>query len=763
MSVEGSLDLFSLPEILQLISQQAKTGILTIQGQQDIVAISFLGGRIVAADSLAHTIEERLGKVLVGERLLTAAQLARANAENQGAGGRLLDLLVDRGYLSRQQLLAALRLQTTRHVEELLHWQEGEFKFYGGDEVSYEEGFEPISVEDLLLHNLEGFGGPAPATSSSARPRPATATVPSRAAAETGASAPRTGGTEARAAGNAAVDRGRGQPDDGARTDSGTLWMPPLPELPEAPATPAPATAAGSPGAAPLGAREALPALTVPTPLSPLVPPGQEALPGQLAGAAPLAAPAELPRGAGGRLPATAGEVRLAGGTTAGVSGGAGEGVPGGAGLGVPGGSGLGVPGGAGPGVLDRGFLLPGEAGFSELTGAQQTGAALRATGDREPGASSEAPAGQLDELDTEVPGFTEPPGEPATHLAASLSDTLPVGATAGWAPLATPPSAVPPAPPAGATAGSAQVPPASVAAEPVPWPAAVISPPADPPPARPRPSGARVVKRPGSPAGAAAAWTGAGAGAATGVTPSPGAGGGRSGLSPAPPLIPPDSAAAAARARSAAGAAMEGAAAAGAARPGVAPAGRAARGSQAAAAAIGGTATTAPALPRHFRLMQLERPEREVLLRHRLAAAVLAVAAAASLIVAVWRLPQAALLPFPWQREERAALVRNQRESLFDKIDGAAKAAFLRDGRFPDQLAQLVDSGLLSFADLEDPSGGPLRYVAREDSYTLQATEAGKPLPEAETSGSIAGNFLLDPALLQSGTSSGPPIVLLD
>ena len=53
MSVEGSLDLFSLPEILQMISQQGKTGILTIQGQQDIVAISFLTGHIVAADSLA--------------------------------------------------------------------------------------------------------------------------------------------------------------------------------------------------------------------------------------------------------------------------------------------------------------------------------------------------------------------------------------------------------------------------------------------------------------------------------------------------------------------------------------------------------------------------------------------------------------------------------------------------------------------------------------------------------------------------------------
>ena len=54
MAVEGTLDLFKLPEILQLISQQKKTGILTVQGQQDIVAISFLNGRIVAATPSAR-------------------------------------------------------------------------------------------------------------------------------------------------------------------------------------------------------------------------------------------------------------------------------------------------------------------------------------------------------------------------------------------------------------------------------------------------------------------------------------------------------------------------------------------------------------------------------------------------------------------------------------------------------------------------------------------------------------------------------------
>ena len=167
--------------------------------------------------------------------------------------------------------------------------------------------------------------------------------------------------------------------------------------------------------------------------------------------------------------------------------------------------------------------------------------------------------------------------------------------------------------------------------------------------------------------------------------------------------------------------------------------------------------------LPSLFRQMQIERPGRLVPLAHRMAAAGLGVAVAAALVVAARQAPERLLLSLPWEQGERAAFVRNQRESLYGKIETAAKTACLRDGRFPDQLGQLRDSGLLSPSDLTDPGGEPLLYSVREDGYTLQATDAGKPLADADTSGSIAGNFLLDPSFSQTSPQKGPPIVLLD
>lgn len=157
MAIEGTLDLFKLPEILQMVSQQTKTGILTVQGEQDIVAISFLRGRIVAADALSQTLEEGLGDVLVRDGLISGEELDRASAELATSGGRLIDLLVERGSVTRADILQALRVETLALLRRLLRWRQGDFKFYSGDEVSFEEGFAPITVEDLLLDSLSDF------------------------------------------------------------------------------------------------------------------------------------------------------------------------------------------------------------------------------------------------------------------------------------------------------------------------------------------------------------------------------------------------------------------------------------------------------------------------------------------------------------------------------------------------------------------------------------------------------------------------------
>ena len=160
------------------------------------------------------------------------------------------------------------------------------------------------------------------------------------------------------------------------------------------------------------------------------------------------------------------------------------------------------------------------------------------------------------------------------------------------------------------------------------------------------------------------------------------------------------------------------------------------------------------------YRKMKVEAAEvrRPVLMQA--LAAVLATLAVLALILA----PAAVVIPFPWQNAERLALADEQKASLYQKIDRAAKTWFLLEGRFPERLTQLVEAGFLSPRDLADPQGRPFQYSMTEESYTLQPLVDGKPVLGEERTEAITGNFLLDPGFLTLPTqSSTQPLVLLD
>lgn len=159
MALEGDLRIFRLPDILQVISQQQKTGILTVQGDQDILAVSFLRGDVVSADALNQNFERGLGEVLASQGLVRPEQFAEMFEEQRNSGQRLADFLVGRGVLTRGQLLEALRQLTYSLLLQVLRWRQGEFKFYSGDEVSFEDGIVPLPVAEVLMRSLGDLMG----------------------------------------------------------------------------------------------------------------------------------------------------------------------------------------------------------------------------------------------------------------------------------------------------------------------------------------------------------------------------------------------------------------------------------------------------------------------------------------------------------------------------------------------------------------------------------------------------------------------------
>lgn len=159
MSFEGSLQDTSVPTVLETLGAERQTGILTVQDEREIVAVTFLRGEIVGVDALVEQ-EESLGALMAEEGLVAPEDFASVLEAHRTGGGHVAELLVERGLVPRQSLLVVLRQHALLRGRRLIDWRGGTYKFYSGDEVAYEEGFLPIDVDELLsTESLPGKAG----------------------------------------------------------------------------------------------------------------------------------------------------------------------------------------------------------------------------------------------------------------------------------------------------------------------------------------------------------------------------------------------------------------------------------------------------------------------------------------------------------------------------------------------------------------------------------------------------------------------------
>ena len=74
--MEGDLRDKQLAAALRSIGRKRRTGILTVQGREEIIAFSFSDGSIVGADALNQSLEHGLGEVLSSQGLSSFPYLA---------------------------------------------------------------------------------------------------------------------------------------------------------------------------------------------------------------------------------------------------------------------------------------------------------------------------------------------------------------------------------------------------------------------------------------------------------------------------------------------------------------------------------------------------------------------------------------------------------------------------------------------------------------------------------------------------------------
>lgn len=154
MALTGTLEDFGIAEILQLIGQQGKSGVLHLSSSDDEVHVVIAEGAVVSAESARRKQKERLGAMLVRAGLIDRDALARALQVQGRTLRRLGDILVELELVTAQDLKEMTALQTTETVYRLFEWKRGRYGFAPGAVEWDRATATPLRAEALLM---EGF------------------------------------------------------------------------------------------------------------------------------------------------------------------------------------------------------------------------------------------------------------------------------------------------------------------------------------------------------------------------------------------------------------------------------------------------------------------------------------------------------------------------------------------------------------------------------------------------------------------------------
>lgn len=156
MAFKGTLKEFKVPDILQLISLQKKTGILTFTSADGFITLIFENGFIVGVDAFPKKLETRVGHVLVKQDLISDEMLQRALVIQKRTNQKIGEILLSMGLIGENSVVEALENQATEIILSLFKWKKGEYNFT--IMTSLDDSLRtigPIATENLIMEGVQ--------------------------------------------------------------------------------------------------------------------------------------------------------------------------------------------------------------------------------------------------------------------------------------------------------------------------------------------------------------------------------------------------------------------------------------------------------------------------------------------------------------------------------------------------------------------------------------------------------------------------------
>ena len=156
MALEGKLSDFGLPDILQLISIQQKTGVLELISSNDQARLRFQNGDILNVSCASRgTITDILKKYLKINNKLSDEEIEQIEATARSTNLKFEKVLVTGRYLTNQELEDIVSQIMEEIIYDLFTWKEASYSFETESNILM-PGFPAIiiRVDGLLMEGM---------------------------------------------------------------------------------------------------------------------------------------------------------------------------------------------------------------------------------------------------------------------------------------------------------------------------------------------------------------------------------------------------------------------------------------------------------------------------------------------------------------------------------------------------------------------------------------------------------------------------------
>lgn len=128
MPLRGNTESFNLSDLIQVLSNNQFSGTLKVTNQDTTKVIFFQKGELQLL-SWPQNKSIRLGSILLKQKKITEEQLEEVLALQKESPKKLGELLIDKGYLSEEEIHKAVKAKLEEEIYEIFTWENAYFEF----------------------------------------------------------------------------------------------------------------------------------------------------------------------------------------------------------------------------------------------------------------------------------------------------------------------------------------------------------------------------------------------------------------------------------------------------------------------------------------------------------------------------------------------------------------------------------------------------------------------------------------------------------